>query len=60
MRLVFSRRAEADLRAIAAWFGEVAPEATARVLDDIDRTIDLLVDFPHVGAPIAAPRSEGS
>jgi len=49
MRIVFRKRAEADLRAIVEWFENVAPDAVPRILDDIHRSIDLLADFPRAG-----------
>ena len=53
MRVVFRRRAEDDLRAITSWFEEVAPESVPRVLDDIYRSINLLIDFPRAGIRVA-------
>ena len=52
MRIVFRKRAEADLRSIIGWYEGIAPEATPRILDDIYRTIDLLADFPRAGMAI--------
>lgn len=52
MRIVFRKRAEADLRSIIDWYEGVAPEAIPRILDDIYRSIDLLSDFPRVGMAI--------
>ena len=52
MQILFRERAEADLRRIMAWFESVAPESSSRILGDIYRTIDFLIDFPRSGMPI--------
>jgi plasmid stabilization system protein ParE len=52
MRVVFRKRAEADLGEIVEWYGTVAPDAIPRILDDIYRAIDLLIDFPRAGMPV--------
>ena len=52
MRIVFRRRAEADLRGIIAWYEQVAPESVQRIFDDIYRSIDFLIDSPRLGMPI--------
>ena len=49
MRIVFRKRAEADLRSIIDWYEGVAPESIPRILDDIYRSVDLLADFPRAG-----------
>lgn len=52
MRVVFRKRAEADLRRIIAYYDGMSPGAASPVLDDIYRTINLLSDFPRVGMPL--------
>lgn len=52
MRVVFRKRAEADLRQIVAWYEDVAPEAIPQILDDIYRKIDFLTRFPRTGAKV--------
>lgn len=49
MRIEFSRRGADDLRALIGWYRETAPESLNRVLADINRSIDLLMDFPSAG-----------
>jgi plasmid stabilization system protein ParE len=49
MRIQFSRRAADDLRALIEWYQEVAPQSLERVLGDINRSFDLLIDFPQAG-----------
>lgn len=53
MKLLFRAEAAADLRAIIAYYEEVAPEALANILADIHRSIDQLTHFPRIGAPVA-------
>jgi plasmid stabilization system protein ParE len=56
MRVVFRKRAEADLRGIVAWYEQVAPDSLKRILDDIYRSIDILMDSPGLGMPIEGTR----
>ena len=52
MKVRFRRQAEVDILGITDWFGEVAPEAVPRILDDIYATIDRLIDFPRSGVKV--------
>ena len=52
MRTVFRRRAEVDLRQTIAWYEQVAPDSVQRILGDIYRSIDFLIDSPRLGMPI--------
>jgi plasmid stabilization system protein ParE len=52
MRVVFRKEALSDLQAIVAWYDDVAPQATGRVLTDIFRAIDLVARFPRAGAAV--------
>lgn len=47
-------RAEAadDLHEIIAYYEQVAPEATAKILGDIHSTIDRLAIYPHSGMQV--------
>lgn len=47
----FRREAEHDLRQIIAWYEEVAPESLPNITSDIWRAIDLVRQFPAIGAP---------
>ncbi|MEO7409917.1 MAG: type II toxin-antitoxin system RelE/ParE family toxin [Sphingomicrobium sp.] len=55
-RLKFRKQALTDLEAIVAWHGQVAPEAVPRLLDDIYRALDLLIDFPRAGMAVPSTR----
>jgi plasmid stabilization system protein ParE len=48
----FRREAEHDLRQIVAWYQEVAPESLPNITSDIWRAIDLVRQFPAIGAPV--------
>lgn len=48
----FRREAEHDLRQIIAWYEDVAPESLPNITGDIWRAIDLIRQFPAIGAPI--------
>jgi plasmid stabilization system protein ParE len=56
MAVKFRKRAEADLRAIIAWYETVAADAVAPVLSDIYRSIDQLIDFPRLGPMVPGHR----
>jgi plasmid stabilization system protein ParE len=49
MKVRFRPRAIADLRAIIRWYDDIAPRSTHRIVADIERSIELLKDFPHSG-----------
>jgi plasmid stabilization system protein ParE len=53
MQILFRSRAESDLSRIIAWFDQVAPDSVPRILDDIYRSIDFLLDFPRLGVPVS-------
>ena len=48
----FRREAEHDLRQIIAWYEDAAPESLPNITADIWRAIDLIRQFPTIGAPI--------
>jgi len=48
----FRKEAEADLKAIIAYYQEIAPEALANIFSDIYRSIDQLTEFPHSGIQV--------
>jgi plasmid stabilization system protein ParE len=49
-RLHYTRKASCDLEAIADYIQDQAGELTAlRLLDAVDRTVDLLQTTPHIG-----------
>lgn len=52
MQIHFRKQAEADLRAIMAYYGDVAPETLSNILADIYRSIDQLAYFPRIGMPV--------
>lgn len=52
MRVIFRKRAEADLRQILAWCKDVAPQSAPRMLDDLYRKIDFLTRFPRTGVKV--------
>lgn len=56
MRVIFRRHAEADLRGIVTWYEQVAPGSLQRILDDIYRSIDILIDSPRLGMPVEGTR----
>lgn len=51
-RISFRKEALADLEMIVAWFDEIAPDATPRVLDDIFRTLEQLARYPRSGMSV--------
>ena len=51
-RILFRREAESDLQDIAAYFKRVAPESVANILNDIYRSINQLVHYPHLGMQV--------
>lgn len=48
----FRREAKHDLHQIIAWYEEVAPDSLPDVTADIWCAIDLVPQFPAIGAPI--------
>lgn len=48
----FRREAEHDLRQIIAWYEEVAADSLPAITGDIWRAIDLVRQFPAIGAPV--------
>ena len=56
MKVRFRRHAEADLQCMVDWFEGVAPEAVTRILSDISRSIDQLIDFPRSGIKVPGRR----
>jgi plasmid stabilization system protein ParE len=48
----FRREAEHDLREIIAWCESVAPDSLPAIAADIWRAIDLVREFPAIGAPV--------
>jgi plasmid stabilization system protein ParE len=51
-RILFREEAEADLRSIIDYYEDVAPESVANILADIYRSVDLLVDYAHIGMQV--------
>ena len=51
--IVFRSEAETDLRAILAYYEDVAPHVVAEILEDINRSLALLQRHPFLGAPVA-------
>jgi plasmid stabilization system protein ParE len=51
-RIRLRKGAVADLRAIAAYYGESASASLANIMLDIHRSLDLLLDFPLVGMKV--------
>lgn len=52
MKVIFRAEAEADLRAIIAYYEDVAPEALTNILADIHRSVDQLTHFPRIGMAV--------
>lgn len=52
MNVEFRASAVADLDAIIAWYGDVAPASTSRILADIGRSIEQLKHYPRSGSPV--------
>ena len=50
-----TENAEADLDAIAAYYGTINPAATLAILDAVARTQGLLAEHPFVGRPGKVP-----
>lgn len=48
----FRREAEADLRSIVDYYEGVAPDSVANIFADIYRSIDMLVDYAHIGMQV--------
>lgn len=53
-RIIFRKEAETDLRTTIEYYEELAPDAVSNILDDIFRSIDRLVHFPHLGMQVEA------
>lgn len=51
-RIIFRREAETDLHSIIDYYEGVAPDSVANILADIYRSIDLLVDYAHIGMQV--------
>lgn len=52
MQVRFEARAIADLDSITAWYDGIAPDITRSIIDDIERTILRLREFPRSGPAI--------
>jgi plasmid stabilization system protein ParE len=52
MIVEFRASAVADLDAIVAWYDDVSPASTSRILSDIERSIEQLKHFPRSGSPV--------
>lgn len=52
MQVRFEARAIADLQAIIEWYDGISPEVTRRIIDDIEKAILRLRDFPRSGPAI--------
>ena len=50
--IVFRKEAEIDLRGIISYYEDVAPSSINNILDDLYRSINLLVQFPYIGAAV--------
>ena len=48
----FRGRALEDIRAIAEWYDRIDPDVTVRIKTDLQRSLQLLLDFPHAGVPV--------
>ncbi len=51
-RILFRKEAEIDLREIIGYYETVAPEYVVNISEDIYRSINQLIHFPHIGAAI--------
>lgn len=51
-RIVFRTEAREDLEAIVAWYDEIAPAATSRILADLFHSIDQLTRYPRSGMQV--------
>lgn len=52
MQVRFRAKAIADLDKIIQWYDKQAPESTQRIVDDIERAIRRLQQFPHSGPTV--------
>jgi plasmid stabilization system protein ParE len=51
-RIVFRKEALEDLEAIIAWYDEIAPDVTTRILADIFHSVDQLTRYPRSGVQV--------
>ncbi len=54
MRIRWTRRASADLERLHAFLQPVAPAAAARVVQELARAPDRLLDYPRIGEKLEA------
>ena len=51
MRVLFEPEADEELSEASAYLSERSTQAAHRFLADVDRAIQLLREFPHLGSP---------
>ena len=51
-KVVFSKKAESEYQEIWAFIAQDNPFYTLEVLEKIDKSIDVLTDFPNIGREI--------
>lgn len=54
MKIVWTRRASADLIRLHAFLEPVAPDAAARVVQQLARAPDRLIEYPRIGEKLEA------
>jgi len=52
-RIRWTLEAQVDLRAIASFYGQIAPNLADRLIDDVQRASLVLLDHPQIGATVA-------
>ncbi|NBW09447.1 MAG: type II toxin-antitoxin system RelE/ParE family toxin [Caulobacteraceae bacterium] len=53
MKVILSRQAQRDFAVQVRWLHEHSPQVGRRALDRIVETLDLLSDFPDLGAEVS-------
>jgi plasmid stabilization system protein ParE len=53
MKVRLRTEAVADLNSIIGYYHEIAPESLPNILNDIQRSIELVRRFPHLGTPLS-------
>lgn len=56
MKIVFRRKAAEDLRNIRAYYLAIDPGALINILDDIERSLRLIRDYPEAGPKVISRR----
>jgi hypothetical protein len=53
MQVCFRSKALTDLKQTIDYFDGISPGLAGKIVADIDRSISLLKDYPHLGAAVA-------